>query len=87
MKQVWIVKAELIGQYSDDESSVCLEQAYDNREDAHQVYARGEKACAEAGITDLHWSLSHLRIEERVEYGEYCVDALIGVLLQSEEIK
>lgn len=78
MKQVWIVKATVIDRYDEAESNVRLEMAYDNREDAYEVYAHGERACADR--PDVRWSLEHLRIEDKdhgVEYGKYSVDQLM----------
>ena len=74
MKQVWIIKAEYF-EYDGDESATLLEMAYDNYDDAHRVYSRGDRATA--GDPSVVWSLSHIRIEELVEYGEYSVDKVL----------
>lgn len=82
MKQVWIVKATFIDRYDGFDSNVRLEMAYDNYDDAHRVYSRGDRASA--GNPFIRWSLEHLRIEESVEYGEYCVDKVIEELNETE---
>lgn len=87
--KVYFVKCQkLIADGYTDEWVDCLAQVYKTREEAHQVYAHGEKACAEKGITHLHWSLEVLYVEERVEYGEYCVDQLIiEELKESDDVE
>jgi len=68
-----------------DEWDECFVQVYRTREEAEQVYAHGEQACAEKGITHLHWSLEVLYVEDRVEYGKHCVDQLIKEELENED--
>jgi hypothetical protein len=85
MKKIWIARAEYFHRYDTEESDVRLEQYYENREDAHKVYAHGEKKCAEAGITDLQWSLHSIYIEERVEFGLYMADKVIEEALEGEK--
>lgn len=86
IKKVWAVRAEYINRSDDEpESNVVLRQFYKTREDAHKVYAHGERKCAEAGITDLRWSLEALYIEERVEFGIYMADKIIDEELEREQ--
>ena len=86
--KVYLVKCQKMVADADgytDEWDECVVQVYKTWEEANQVYAHGEKACAEKGITHLHWSLEVLYVEDRVEYGKYCVDQLIEEEL--EEMK